>query len=174
MVIRCVFAQPAYDVFNHDNRVVDNEPHGGRHSSESHDVEAHVENIEQQDGGGQYTRHHDGRNQRDLQITQEKEQDENGKNNSNEYRIAHAARRGDNQLALIVPIGNLHTRRQLVTKFGQLGFDLQGDLDRVAARLLMDLENHRVMAIGGHADPLGRCPFADRSDVVEPNQATGP
>ena len=55
-------------------------------------------------------------------------------------------------------------------KPGQLGFDFAGDLDSVAAGLLMDLENHRVVAVGSHADPLRRSPFADRGNIVETNQ----
>ena len=37
-----------------------------------------------------------------------------GENNADEDRVAHALRRGRDQLALVVPVGNLDVRRQLL------------------------------------------------------------
>ena len=37
----------------------------------------------------------------------------------------------------------------------------------------MHLKNHRIVAVGRHAHPLGYRPFADRRHVCEPHQTRG-
>ena len=64
------------------------------------------------------------------------------------------------QLAILTPRGSW-------LEFGELGFDLLGNLDRVAAGLLIDLKNHRVVAVGGHAHPLRSGAFTDRRDILQ-------
>ena len=90
--MRRAFAHPSHNMLDHDDRVVDDQPHRGRHAAESHHVEAHVKNIEQQHRGREHAGHGNGRDQRDLQIAQEEQKDEHRENNADDHRIAHAAR----------------------------------------------------------------------------------
>src|SRR4029077_7106017 len=131
---------------------------------------AHLAYVKQQNGGGQHSRHSDGGDQCDLEVAQKKQEDQYCENDAYEDRIPYALFRRQNQLALVVPVCNFNVRRQLLLKLCQFSFDFAGDLNGVAARLLMNLENHRVAAVGSHADPLGRSPLTNRGDISQPNQ----
>ena len=64
------------DVLDHDDGVVDDQPHRRRHAAQRHDVEAHVQDVEQQDGGRQHAGDDDGGDEGDLEVAQEEQQDE--------------------------------------------------------------------------------------------------
>ena len=81
-MIRGSFPQATHDVFHHDDGVIDDESHGGGHSPQCHDVEAHLAYIKEQNGGRQHARHRDGGDQCDLEVAQKKQEDQDRENNA--------------------------------------------------------------------------------------------
>ena len=68
--------------------------------------------------------------------------------------VAHAARRFRHQRALVVPVDQLHVRRQPRLIVGQRLAHAGGDRDVVRGRLLVDRQLHRRRPVLAHADPL--------------------
>ena len=81
--------------------------------------------------------------------------------------------RRDDEIALIVPIGDFYSLRNLFPDFAQLGFNAPRDFDGVAGRLLVNLEKHSVVAVGRHSHPLRLGRMFDGCDVIEQNHAVG-
>ena len=159
------------DMFHHYDRVVDDETNSRGHAAKCHDVETHFQDVEKNDRGGEHSRNSQNRNQRDFPIAKKNEQNERGKNHADHDCVARAAFRRDNQIALIVPVGNLHPIRNLLSDFAQFRFDAARDFDRVSGRLLVNLEKDGVMTVGRYADPLRLGRMFNRGHVVEQDHA---
>ena len=97
-------AEPAHDVFDHHDGVVDDQPDRRRHPAERHDVEAHVHDVEQEHGRGERGRHRQCGDQRDLPVAQENEEDDGGEHDADEDGVARAVFGGNDKIALVVPI----------------------------------------------------------------------
>src|SRR5438046_9338130 len=96
-----------------------------------------------------------------------------GERYANEDGVARAVRRGDDEIALVVPIRDLHSFGNLLRDLFELRLDSFRDPDGVAARLLIDLEDHGIAAIRGHARPLRLGRMLDRRDILEQHYAIG-
>ena len=163
------FAQPAHDVFQHHDHVVDNQPDRRRHPAQRHHVEAHVQHRQQQHGDRQHRGHHDQRHHDHPHVAQEHEQDQAGQHDADQDRVAHAAGGALDQLGLVVPVGHLHAGRHLVLVQPLLHVVL--DLHAVAVGLLVDLQQHCVLAVGIHPHPLRHAAQPDRGHVAQPQHA---
>ena len=73
---RRVLAQPPDDVFDVDDRVVDERADGDGHAAERHRVDAGAERAQHQHGGGQRQRHRRQRDAGRAQIRQKDEDDD--------------------------------------------------------------------------------------------------
>ena len=164
-------ADAAHDVFHHHDRVIDDQTDGGGHAAERHDVEAHIEDEEQQDRHGQHGRHSHRGDERDLPVSQEQNQNERGQPDTDEDCVACAVRRGDDEIALVVPVRDLHAFGNLFRNLRELRLDSFRDLDRVAAWLLINLKDHGIAAICRHSRPLRLGGMLDRRDVIEQDHA---
>src|SRR5665213_1648847 len=102
-------SQAPHDVFDHDDRVVDDETDGRGHPPEGHDVEPHAENGEHRDRCGEYRRHDKKRYDCDLAVAQKDKENDRGQDDADENRVAYAFRRLGDENALVVPDGNLDT-----------------------------------------------------------------
>ena len=74
VVIAAAAAQAPHDVLDHHDGVVDDQPDRRRHAAQRHDVEAHVQDVEQQHGRGQHGGTAIDGDQRDLEVAQEEQQ----------------------------------------------------------------------------------------------------
>ena len=116
--------------------------------------------------------HGDGGDQRDLEVAQEQQQDDGRQHDADRATASRTLLADEtDQLALVVPVGDRARRRAGAgRRSASLLVDVAGDLDGVAAGLLVDLEQHRVVPVGGHARPLRRGALADRGHVLQPHQ----
>ncbi len=130
--------------------------------------------AQHQGGDGQHRRHHHRGDGGDAPVAQEEEQHRHRQQHAQEHRVAHAGGRGRDQVALVVPVGHPDVRRQQAPRVGQGPLDVLGDLHRVAAGLLVDLEEHRRPAVGGDDGALGRGGAADRGHVLQADQPVLP
>ncbi len=159
------------DLFDDHNGIVDDQTDSCRHPAQRHDVEAHAEHGKKKHGRGQNRGHHDQRNDRDLEIAQEREQHDRGKRNSDQHRFEHARGRAEDELALIVPIADVEIGRQLRGIGGERGFDVSDDLNRVSVLLLLDLKDDRGLPVRGHDRPARRRRFEDPGNVRQIDRA---
>ena len=171
--LRFAPSQTAHDVFDHHHRVVDDQADRCREPTERHDVEGLPEDVEQHHRSAQRRGHHEQRDQRDAQLAQKHQQHHGRQCRSHQDRIAHARRRREHQRALVVPLRQPDIARQLVATFGQGPFHILDDLDAVAVRLLIDHQQHGVLAVGVDPDPLGHRGPGHVSDVLQFDHAVG-
>ena len=162
-----------YDMFNHDDRIVDNQPDSSGHTTQSHNIKAHPQHIQQHHGRRQYRRHDYNGDQSDFEITQKKQQDQRRQQHTDQHGFQYARGRFQDQLALVIPVCNDHASRQLGRRRCQLLFDIVDDLNAVATRLLIDRKQYGVFAISSHTCPLRRGGQLHCSDIGEPNQSVG-
>ena len=118
-------------MFHHHNCIINDEANGSSHTTERHDVETHFQHIKQQDRGGEDSRHSQNRDQRDFPVAKKNKQNESGQHHADDDCIARAVFRRDNELALIVPVGDLHAFGNLLSDFAQFRLDAARDFDRV-------------------------------------------
>ena len=69
-VLRVFRTHSPDDVLHHHNRIVDDKANRRGHAAERHDVEAHLENEEEQNRGSQDCRHSKRRDERHLPVPQ--------------------------------------------------------------------------------------------------------
>jgi len=129
------------DVFDHYDRIVDDETNSRGHSAKCHDVETHFQDVEKNDRGSEHSRNSQNCNQGDLPIAKKNQQNESGQNHADHNCVARAAFRRDNQIALIVPVSNLHPIRNLLSDFAQLRFNAARDTFDLCRELFGDLED---------------------------------
>src|SRR5438094_335867 len=102
------------------------------HATERHDVKTHFQDVEKNDRGSEHSRNSQNCNQRDLPIPKENQQNESGQNHADQDRIARAVLGRDDEIALVVPVGDLHPIRNLFSYPAQLGLDATRNFHRVS------------------------------------------
>ena len=142
------------DMFHHHNRVINNQAHGRGHAAERHDVETHFQDIEQQDRSGEHGRHRQDRDQCDFPVAEKNEQNECGQNHADQDCVARAMFRRDDEIALVIPVGELHSVGNLFFYLAQFRLDAVGDFHCISRRLLVNLKKDRVVAVGRNTNPL--------------------
>ncbi len=166
---RC--AGTARDVLNHDDGIVDHQSYRGGDPAERHDVEAHAEHIQQQHARGQRSRHHQRGDQHHAHVAQEQDQHHAGQHQADQHRVADADSRLHDELALVVPLGELHAGRQLESAQAALHF--RCNLQCVAVWLLIDIEKSSGLAVFDYAGPLWDDAVAHLCDVTQTHHAAG-
>ena len=112
--------------------------------------------------------HGDDGGQRHPPVAQENQEHQRGQHDADDDGVAQAPRPESRiSVALIVPGLDVHVGRPLACACARACLDLLGDLDRIAAGLLVDVHQHGVAAIGRDADPLRRRRGGDGGDVAD-------
>ena len=101
-------AQAPDNMLDHDDRVVDDKANRCRHTAERHDVETHVHDAKEKHSDREHHRHCRGRDQRDPPASEKQEKNHGGERDADENSVADAAFRFQDDIALIVPIGDMH------------------------------------------------------------------
>ncbi len=158
-------------MFDHDDGIIHDQRHCGGHSAEGHDVEASAHHIQQQHGGGQGGGNRHDRHEGDLQAAQKNEQDQRRQHHADENGIANADGGRRHQPALVIPVGDGHILRQFVVVFGQAGLYIPDDLNGVGIGLLINHDEHGLLSVRRHLQPLGSLGGIDPRDIVEAHQA---
>ena len=154
-------------MLDHDDDVVDQQPDRGRDAAEGHDVEAHAEDAQHQHRGRQCGRYDDDGDERHAPAAQEQEEHQRGEHEADQHSVTHARDRLGHQLALIVPVDQPDPGRQLHAR--QLYLHLPCDLDRVAVRLLVDVEQYRGFPVLDDPLPDGHGTGLHGRDIPHPN-----
>ena len=79
-----------HDVFDDDDLVVDDEPHGGRQPAERHQVEALAEELHRDERHHHRHRHDEARHERGAPVAEEQPDDERGEEEADDDRVADA------------------------------------------------------------------------------------
>ena len=159
--------QAALHMLDHDDGVVDDQADGGGHAAQGHDIEALAKHLQGQGGQGQDRRHDHDRHQRHADVAQEHQQHQRRQHRADGDGFGQALRRGVDQLALVVPGRDLDARRRRAPRIGEHLGDRLDDANGVAAGLLIDLDQHRVVAIGGDPHELRRAGQSHAGDVAD-------
>jgi hypothetical protein len=159
----------AGDVLDHHDDVVDDEPDGRRDAAERHDVEAHLQDAEHQNGHRQGPGHHNQRDEQDAQVAQECHQHDSRQHQADEHGVAHAGFGLQHEFALVVPFDQLHAGRQ--GQPAEPALHLRRDLHGVAIGLLEHVEQNRVLAVFDHARPLRHEAIAHIGHIAQVHHA---
>ena len=144
-------------MLNHNDGIVNNQANRRRHPPERHNVEAHIQQLKQQDGNRQNRGHKQHRNHSNFNTAHEQKKHQCCQNNPDGNRIPDTSGGTGNQLALVIPVGHMDGGGESGAIGRQALFDIPDNPDRIAANLLIDLKQYRIMAVGGHSEPFGNC-----------------
>ena len=119
-------------MLHHDDGVINDEAYSSGHAAKRHDVETHFQDVKQQDRSGEHGRHRQDRDQCDFPVAEKNEQNECGQNHADQDCVARAMFRRDDEIALVIPVGDLHSFGNLFSYRAQFRLDAVRDFNRVS------------------------------------------
>src|SRR6185503_7770966 len=153
------------DVFDHDNRIIDDETNRRRHASERHQIEAQTSKPHRQKRRQYRHRYHEYRYESRSDVSKKAVKNRDRQEKTDQDRIANRGDRSSDEQRLIVIRRDPHILWELRAHRRQLRFYFVNDFDGVRIGLASDVEQHRRVTIGGDYSVVGRDAFADRGDV---------
>ena len=138
------------DVLHHHDGVVDHHADRGRESPERHQVEAHVEELHEDDCDQGGDRDHHGRHERRTPVLQEPDQHRDRQHEADDDALGHSRDRVAHQDRLVVEDRELDVGRERGADVAQLAVDGRRDLDGAAVGLLQHVDEHSRPAVGRH------------------------
>ena len=135
------FLEPAHQMLEHHDRVIDDEADGSRHAAKGHHVEAHVQRVKRKTGRSENRRQKRSGNHHQAPAAKEQEQHEASEHGAKKYRVANRIRSARYQLGLVIEEADLHVRRK--RSAGDPGVDLLYQRNRVRGRGLANIQRAR-------------------------------
>ena len=140
--------QVAEDVFEDDDRVVDQDADRQRETHQAHHVQAQAEEVHDAQGGYQAGRDGQDHDECAAEGVQEDEQHQPGEQDGNAQLTGDIVQTVAGEDRRIVGGVNRHARREIGLQLRQRGLDVVSGRDGVGARLLQDADAQRRLAIG--------------------------
>src|SRR6266436_8257414 len=138
-----------HDVFEHDDRVVNDRANSGGQTAERHEIEPLSGELQNDEGDEKRGRNHEASNKRGTPVAQEENKDDGRENEAKQYGVANARDGFMNEGGLIVEWLDMHAGWQSWPKLLDLGVNFVGDVERIAVRLPMNTQKNGGFAIGG-------------------------
>ena len=160
----------AVDVFDDDDRIVDDEPDRQHHRQQGQQVEAEAHRRHQGAGADQRQRDRDDRDHHRAQAAEEQEDHDDDDGDRQGERELDLVDRGLDELGRIV--GDLHDdrRRQVALDLGQQRAHVAHQGQGVAGRRRLDADEHCALAVHRHTRGPALRRKVDGGDVLEPHQ----
>ena len=157
------------DVFEHDDRIIDNQTDGGSQTAESHQIEALTREFQDDEGDEQGGGNHEAGNERCAPVTQKEYEDDGREDQTEQYRVTHAGDGFVNDGRLIVEGFDVYARGQSRANLLDLGVNFVGDVKGVAVRLAMHAEQDGGFAVGGDHGVDGSDGRRNLGNIAETN-----
>src|ERR1035437_3829452 len=172
---RVAFLDEARDVFDHHDRVVNDEAGRNRKRHQREVVEAVAEQVHHAEGSDQRERNRDAGNDRRRQTAQKQEDDHHDQRHRQHQLELHVGHRGANGGGAIGKDLDLHRRGQRGLQARHQGLDAVHDGDDVGAGLALNVEDHggrgvhprRGLDVLGVVDGAGDIGELDRCAVMK-------
>ncbi len=138
----------ARDVFQHHDRIVDDEAgrDGERHQRQI--VEAVAQEIHRPERADQRDRHGDGGDERRPAVAQEDEDHEDDQRHGDQQRALDIMQRGADRRRAVIGDGDVDVARDRRLELGQQRLDAVDGVDDVGAGLAEQDHQHRAPAVG--------------------------
>ena len=160
----------AIDVFEHHDRVVDDQSDGQHQRQQRQQIDREAEREQNQKGCNQRDRHGDGRHQRRPRAAQENVDREDDEADCDEERLVDFADRAFDEDAGVVAAADLHPLGQTRCKAVGLGLGRACHRQRIGLGLLDDADaDHRYPVAAKEGPFFGRRAL-DPGDIAEPHQ----
>src|SRR6266436_6581248 len=138
-----------HDVFEHDDRVVNDRANSGGQTAERHEIEPLSGELQNDEGDEKRGRNHEASNKRSAPVAQEENKDDGRENEAKQYGVANAGDGFVDDGGLIVEWLDMHAGWQSWPKLLDLGVNFVGDVERIAVGLPMNTQKNGGFAIGG-------------------------
>ncbi len=135
------------NVFDHHDRVINDQPDRRRKSAQGHQVEALPGDPEKENRYCDGDRNDEACDQRGSPIAKKEKEDDAGEDQANENRVADAQDAFADQLRLVVECLELNPRGQLRLQLIDLRRYAAGNSNRIARGLAGDVQQDRRFAI---------------------------
>ncbi len=154
---RLAFLDVARDVFDHHDRVVDDEAGGDRERHQRQVVETVAEEIHDAEGADQRQRHRQAGDDGGAQRAEEQEDHRHDQEDGEAQLELDIAHRGADRAGAVGEDGDVDRRRQRALQLRQQRPHRICHGDDIGARLALDVEDHRRLGVhpGGELDVLG-------------------
>ncbi len=161
------FLDPAVDVLEHHDGVIDHEADRHDEGEQGEHVDRQAEGVEHAEGRDQADRHGHGRHHGGAQAAEEQEDHADDQRDGDGERLLDFFHRGRDEHRAVLGDGKMHVGRQRLGDLGRALAHLFGDLHDVGGGLLddADAEHRRAVAAERVAIFLGA--ILDPGDVAE-------
>ncbi len=167
---RHAFLDVSVDVFQHDDRVVDDEADGQHHGQQGQGVDREAEGVHQRKGADQRHRNRHQRNQRGPRAAQEQEDDDNDQQDRLADGLVDGLDGRRDEHRGVVGHFHFHAFRQCFGDLRQQLLEPCGDVQWIRRGLLDDAERHGGAAVVARAEPVVVGAELDARDVAETHQ----
>ena len=168
-----VVPHQALDVFEHDNRIVDDDADRQHHGEQRQGVDREAEQPESGEGTDQRNRHGNQRNQRGAPVLEEDEDDDGNHHQRFGQRLEHFRDRCLDELGGVEGNDIVHPRREFRAQFVHAGAYALGHFQRVGAGLQIDADSDDRLAQQLRACIVALRAEFDAGDILEVERAFG-
>ncbi len=164
---RLALLQMAGDVLQHDDGIVDHETGGDGQCHQRQVVDGEAGQVHHREGADQRQRHDDGRNDGRRQLAQEQEGHHHHQSDGQQQFVLHVAHGGADGLRAVSEHLDLDACRQAFGEVWQQRLDAVDHVDHIRAGLALDVDQHRLVAIGPGRQALVLGAIDDLGDVLQ-------
>ena len=166
---RALLAQ-ARDIFEHDDRIVDDHAGRERKAAERHHIERQMQLAHEEERCDQRHRQRERNDERAPRVAEEEENDQDREHAAEQRIELHFAERVLDEDRLILDRGQLRAFGQRILEFFHLRVDRLGNADRVGIAFLVDRELDRLAPVDAHDAFAFLVALRDRRDVLQANR----
>ena len=157
----------ALDVFDDDDRVVDENPDREHHPEHRQNVDREAHHVERGASAEQRDRDDDRRDERRPQILQKHEHDDEDEHDRLHQRLDHFVNRNADEQRRIVRKVIRQAFREILRKLLHLRLDERGDVQRVRARCELDAQTGSREPVVARLEGVGFAADLDARHVLE-------
>ncbi len=160
----------AHDVFEHHDRVIDDEADRERDRHQRQIVERVVERPHHRERPDDRHRQRQARDDRRGQIAQEQEDHHHDQKDGEQQRVLHVVDRRANRLGMIAQRVDMERGGHFRAKCGNQAHHVVDDFDGVGARLTLHREHHRALAVRPSRGLVVLHAVEHAPDILEPHR----
>lgn len=169
---RRAFLAQACDVFEHDNRVVNDHAGRKRQTAERHHVQGQVQLAHEEERGDQRNRQRQGDDERAPGVAEEKEDDQDREHAAEQRIELDLVERVLDEDRLVLDRAQLCAGRQRILQLVELRLHRRRDVHGVAVAFLVDRQLDRLAPVDAHDAFALLEPLAHFGDVLQLHRHT--
>ena len=161
----------ACDIFQHDNRIVDDKAGRDCQRHQREDVQRVARQIHHAEGSDQRQRHSDARDDRGGDVAQKQKRHEHHQQHGKDQLVLHGAHGGADALRAVGEHGHVHRGGQTRGKLWQQRLHPIDHLDDVGAGLALHVDQDGRQLVRPRGEPTVLGGIFNAGDVTEPQRS---